>query len=661
MRASVRIGFAVLVGLSAMPGLADDADGAPAAVDLDDLGAIESLGAPRLSPDGERVAFAYDGRIRIVEADGGEPRPVTAGDATASTPRWSADGEWLYFLSDRSGSRQLWRLPVATFGEARQVTDTAEGLDALRLSPGEGRLLRIVDGTDASAEDDDDKPQPWVITRRQYKQDSGDGYITQPPAEHVHVLDLDAEEGRRLTAGAFDDAEPAWSPDGKRAVFVSSRPEHPDAGYANDLWLVATTADGATQESANLRRLTDNERVKSDPAFSPDGAEIVYRSAADGVYGNPQLRAVSVDGGEPETLAPDLDRRILDFAFGPDGDWIYFIYPDRGAQHLARLHRANGEIQTLVDGRRLVTAFDVGADGVVVARITERAGSDDLYRIGGEGDLHRLTDLHGDFLDEHRLGRREKIRYTVEDGTEVEAFVTHPPGFDPEQRYPAILKIHGGPVGQVTWGYDFESQLLAARGYLVIEPNPRGSTGRGQAFVRAIERSWGVTDYPDVIGAVDRAIELGYADPERLAVTGYSYGGYMTNVVVTRSDRFQAAASGAGHSLIIANYGHDIWGKWYDWELGLPAENRAHYDRLSPLLDVAEVTTPTLLLGGEDDWNVPILNSELFYQSLRTRGVETRLVVYPDSHHGGWPERFERDYWERVIGWFERFNKAGSG
>jgi len=161
------------------------------------------------------------------------------------------------------------------------------------------------------------------------------------------------------------------------------------------------------------------------------------------------------------------------------------------------------------------------------------------------------------------------------------------------------------------------------------------------------------------MGAVERAIELGHADPGRLAVTGYSYGGYMTNVVVTRSDRFQAAASGAGHSLIIANYGHDVWRKWYDWELGLPAENRAHYDRLSPLLDVADVTTPTLLLGGAEDWNVPILNSELFYQSLRTRGVESRLVVYPDTHHGGWPERFERDYWERVIAWFDRLVKPG--
>jgi len=218
--------------------------------------------------------------------------------------------------------------------------------------------------------------------------------------------------------------------------------------------------------------------------------------------------------------------------------------------------------------------------------------------------------------------------------------------------------MHGGPVDQFSWGYDFDTQYLAANGYVVIEPNPRGSTGHGQDFVRAIYRSWGISDYPDVIAAIDYAVDHGYSDPEKLAVTGYSYGGYMTNVVITNTTRFKAAAAGAGHSLIAANVGHDMYQQWYSWELGLPWENRDLYDEMSPLLRVGNVTTPTLFLGGRKDWNVPILNSELFYQALKMKGIDTRLIVYPDTHHDDWSEDFEQDYLRRVVAWFDHYVKT---
>jgi dipeptidyl aminopeptidase/acylaminoacyl peptidase len=312
----------------------------------------------------------------------------------------------------------------------------------------------------------------------------------------------------------------------------------------------------------------------------------------------------------------------------------------------------------VLEGDLAVNGFDVDASGNAVVRLNRENDAADLYRLRGD-DLERLTNANRDFFAERRLGSKERISFTSTDDTLVEAFVTKPPGFEPGRRYPAILDIHGGPVGQFSWGYDFGAQYLAAKGYVVVQPNPRGSTGRGQDFIRAIQDTWGITDYPDVVGAVDRAIELGYADPDALAVTGYSYGGYMTNVVITRTDRFEAAASGAGHSYIAANYGHDIYQRWYNWELGVPWDNREKYDRLSPLLQAGEVTTPTLFLGGREDWNVPILNAELFYQALRVQGVDSQLVVYPDSHHGGWEERFGKDYLERVVGWFDRYLKPG--
>jgi dipeptidyl aminopeptidase/acylaminoacyl peptidase len=252
-------------------------------------------------------------------------------------------------------------------------------------------------------------------------------------------------------------------------------------------------------------------------------------------------------------------------------------------------------------------------------------------------------------------GSKEKVEFKSPDGTAVEAFVTKPPGFVAGRRYPTLLHIHGGPVGQFAYGFDFEAQYFAAHGYVVVQPNPRGSTGRGQEFVRGIYQTWGITDYDDVIAAVDHLIREGVADPDRLGVHGYSYGGYMTNVIITRTPRFKAAASGAGHSLIVGNYGHDIYQQWYNWELGLPWENREKYDRLSPLLRAGQVQTPTLFLGGRDDWNVPVLSAELFYQSLRKRGIDTQLVVYPGMHHSDWTDEFQKDFLRRHLQWFDRY------
>ena len=288
--------------------------------------------------------------------------------------------------------------------------------------------------------------------------------------------------------------------------------------------------------------------------------------------------------------------------------------------------------------------------------VRDTSAATDVHLLEGKR-LTRLTDLNREYFDEILVGQKQKVSFSSTDGTTVEAFITTPPDYDSTRRYPTILNIHGGPVGQFAWGYNFSVQYWAANGYVVVEPNPRGSTGFGEEYIRAIYLTWGITDYDDVIASVDFAIEHGFADPDRLAVTGYSYGGYMTNVVITGTDRFDAAASGAGHSLIEANFGHDIYQRWYMWELGVPWENREKYDRLSPFLRVGNVRTPTLFLGGRIDWNVPVLNAELMYQALQVRGIDSQLVVYPDSHHGGWREEYEKDYLQRVLAWFNQYLK----
>ena len=278
--------------------------------------------------------------------------------------------------------------------------------------------------------------------------------------------------------------------------------------------------------------------------------------------------------------------------------------------------------------------------------------------LGRAGAPRRLTDVNDAYLRSVQVGDKERVEFKSPDGTLVEAFVTKPPGFEPERRYPTILDIHGGPVSRFAYGYDFGAQYLAANGYVVVQPNPRGSTGRDQAFIRAIYRTWGITDYDDLIAAVDHVIGQGYADPDRLAVTGYSYGGYMTNTVITRTRALQGrglrrrAQHDRRPTTVTTSTRSGTTGS-----SACPGRTAKKYDRLSPLLHAGKVTTPTIFLGGRDDWNVPVLNAELFYQSLRARGVDTQLVVYPGMHHSGWSEEFDKDYLRRVREWFDKYLK----
>ena len=625
-------------------------------LNFEDQEAVKSPGSPAISRDGKLLAYVLDEQIFVVPLAGGTPRAVTSAGSSAWDPRWSKDGSALYFLSDRSGSSQLWKLPLATFGEAEQLTKLEQGIEVIHFSPDESQLL--LGFTDSALESPAEAaqgkdPKPFVITRLEFKEDAGEGYLTGDRADHLHALDVATGKLTQLTSGEHSEADAAWSRDGSRVVFASNREADPDATYRSDLWIVDA---GNTDKGAALVRLTDDERTKSEPAFSPDGRSIAFLVAEDGVYGAPQVAVMPASGGEARVLTAPLDRWVNGFRYSADGQWIYFNYENLGGNQLARVRPKDGRLETVVEGNKSIGGFDVAPDGGIAAEVASGHAGPEIAAFAG-GRERRLTAVNAGFHARVALGSKETVSFRSSDGTEVQAFVTKPPGFVAGRRYPTILHVHGGPVGQFGWGFDFKPQYFAANGYVVIEPNPRGSTGRGQDFVRAIYQTWGITDYDDLIAAVDYAIAQGYADPERLAVTGYSYGGYMTNTVITRTDRFKAAASGAGHSYIAANYGHDIYQKWYNWELGSPWENREKYDRLSPLLQAGRVTTPTIFLGGREDWNVPLINAELFYQSLRKRGVPTELVIYPGAHHGGWPAGFERDYLERVLAWFDRYLK----
>ena len=622
-------------------------------ITLEDFGRVSAPSSPRISADGKQIAYLYDGQIFIVSEEGSEPRAITSSATRASGHRWSADGDSILFLSNRDDSGQIYELLIGSSGEATQVTHFTHGVSSMNLSPDESRVLLRISDNDLREIDEDAEPQPIVVTRRNFKRDAGNGYIVDGDSDHLYVYDINTREMVQITSGAYDEKSAAWSPDGKTVVFVSNREEEPDAGYRSDLWMVAADSGDGEPE---LVRLTDNTNNKSAPTFSPDGNQIAFKTAVEGPFGLKKLAVMPVTGGEPRILTADLDRWINSFEYSDDGKWIYFNFPDSGAVNLARVRIRDGKIEKLIDGDQVVRSFDVSPAGDIVVAANRENDAANIFRFKRR-NLTQLTDLSREFFDEIKLGKKTKVSFDNKEGIRIDAFITTPPDYESGRAYPTILNTHGGPQAQFSWGFGFSTQYYASKGYVVVEPNPRGSTGRGQEFLGAIYRAWGVPDYDDVIGAVDYAIAAGIVDPDKLAATGYSYGGYMTNVVITQTDRFKAAVSGAGESLIEANFGHDIYTEWYMWELGVPWENREKYDVHSPALRAGNVTTPTLFLGGSIDWNVPILNAEIFYLSLRVQGVDTQLVVYPDVHHGGWGDTFEKDYLVRVIDWFDHYIK----
>ena len=645
---------------------------APRPLTVDDYFKIHDVGDPQVSPDGKWVAYTVTKqdlekdesktRIWMIPSSGGEPVPMTAKEKSASRPRWSPDGRYLAFLAaPEDGKTQVWTL-FRKGGDSQPLTESVQGVSSYEWSPDGKRMVLVLqdpkpeDVEKAKDENAEEKtPKPWVITRRQFKQDYV-GYLDSRRT-HLFVLDIETKKMTQITSGDFDDSEPTWSPDGKHIAFTSNRTADPDSNYNTDIWVVA--ADN-TDRGKTLRQITTNPGPDGSPAWSPDGTRIAHVSATDVeviLYATNHLAVSSARGGDFEVLTRELDRMVFTPKFSVDGRWVLFALEDSGELHLARIAPQGGSVERVIGGPRSVAAFSEGAQGPVAALISEPHLPPEVFVVE-DGTLRRLTHTNDVLIENLLLGDVENVHFASRDGTEIEGFVVKPPGFDPSFRYPAILRIHGGPQSQYDYAFHFEAQLFAANGYVVALPNPRGSTGYGQDFCHAIWQDWGGIDLEDVLASVDDVIERGYADPDRLGVGGWSYGGMMTNHVITKTDRFKGAYTGASATLYVANYGHDEYQRWWETELGLPWRNRELWEKLSPFNRVENVVTPTLIVGGEQDWNVPIINSEQLYMALKRLGKTTELVVYPGEFHVFSTPSYNKDLYERFLAWFEKYVKG---
>jgi dipeptidyl aminopeptidase/acylaminoacyl peptidase len=640
---------------------------------LDDFYLMDSVSDPQLSPDGRWIAYlvttsdrasdTIQSAVWMVSWDGTQQVRLTQPASGISSPRWSPDGRYLSYLGKPAadGHTQVMALDRRG-GEPHALTHANDDVSNYAWSPDGKRLVLMIE-TDSDVPRDPEaakKPRPIVIDDLFFKEDVT-GYIGRGLKQQLFLCDVDGGRPERLAGEdpKSNDFLPAWSPDGKQVAFARTHERGEDRDGMMDIDVIDARA-GATPRRLVRVYAPNFQRI----AFSPDGKLVAFLQGLEPkyyIYLHDELAAVPAAGGTPRALTGKLDRWIYDYDFAADSQSIYMVVEDDRVQYPARLSLANLAIEKLVQRPLVVTAMTVGG-GKTALVAADDATAAEVYAFEN-GSMRRLTH-HGDrLLNEVELGASEEFDFRSKDGTEIHGMLVKPPGYVAGRRYPTILWIHGGPDLQDTHSIDFDGyqmlrQLIAADGYVVIGVNYRGSSGRGFEFARAIYADWGHKEVEDLLAAADAAVERGIADPERLGIGGWSYGGMLTDYTIASDTRFRAAMAGAGAGNALAMYGVDQYVLWYNTELGPPWHDPAPWLKVSyPLFHADRIRTPTLFMGGDADFNVPIAGGEQMYVALRTLGVPTELVVYPDQHHEIAVPSLYKDRWVRTLGWFDRYLK----
>jgi dipeptidyl aminopeptidase/acylaminoacyl peptidase len=625
-----------------------------------DLMKVNAVSAPRISRDGTRVAYVVSetkmekdkewknvGQIWVVPANrSAVARQYTRGDKSAAAPEWSPDGRMLAFLSDREkdGERQVWMM-MADGGEAWAITSHKGGVSGFRFSRDGKRL--VLTAVDQPSKDEED--------RKKIKDDTmvidHDLKMT-----HLWLFDIEKKDEKRLTEGNFTVSDPQWSPDGTRITYTARPTSKADDGALSDVWMV-TIAGGAKKKLVSGAGASDNAR------WSPDGQWIAYTGSMDRDPGpsTTYLYLLPAAGGTPKQLTAKFDLSVGTPVWSRDGRAIYFSTNVLEAIEIFSADVVTGAVKQLSHENAGMSIAEISADGkTIVGTLSLRRGPAEIYESNPDFSKWGLLSQHNRWLEDYVLAETEVVKWKSKDGTEIEGLLTKPVGYEPGKRVPLLLNPHGGPTGASINNFNGTVQVLAANGFAVLQPNFRGSTGKGLAFAQANKNTWGKGDYEDCMTGVDSLVASGLADPDRLGAFGWSYGGYMTFWILTQTDRFKAVSPGAGLTNIYSMYSQTDIHRYLNWFYTdkAPWENQDLYWDRSPMKYVNNVKTPTMIMHGQVDTRVPIAQAQEFYQALVERKVPVEFVVYPRENHGFTEPRHQMDRVRRYVRFFAKYLNA---
>lgn len=656
---------------------------------FDTMMRIARISEPQLSPDGKSVAFTAQridlaentkpSQIYIVPVEGGAPQQITREGSSNTRPQWIAGSEHIVFVSNRSGKSQIWQMR-ADGSETKQLTNLSTEANGVTVSPDGKQFLFTSDvypscgltgnfddscNQDRLTKEQESKVKARIYTKLLYRHWNEYGSVRR---RHLFIQDLDESKPRDLTPGNFD-VPPfslggpdgyAISPDSKEVAYVANTDEDLATSTNSDLFTISTAGGEA-------KRITSNPAADEGPRYSPDGKLIAYRTQSRAGYESDRWRLVVIEraSGRIIKLTEGVDRPVQEYTWSPDSSRLFVVTEDHGKHPLSMTSLTGNSIQVIAAGNSSISDVQFTADGKTMI-YTEQSASrpTEIFRAVSKGGTGMpLTRLNDAIFSQSQLSSLEQISVDGAKGDKVESFLVKPPNFNLNTRYPVIFLIHGGPQGSwgESWSYRWNPQVFAGAGYLVVMPNPRGSTGYGQQFTDGVNADWGGRAYEDIMATVDYVQNLPYVDKDRMGAAGGSYGGYMVNWILGHTNRFKALVSHAGVFDLRSEAGEteELW--FPKWEFqGMPWDNPELYARWSPSYYVRDFRTPTLVIHGELDYRVPVGQGQQLFTALQLKKVHSKLIQFPDEGH--WIQKPQNSalWYNSVLDWFNEFLKNPS-